>query len=364
MSYSDGSYDTDIQLLQGGNTLAVASGGIIGVDAGGLIDCSAGALKLPTKGVLNLDICGGFIITGNNIDTKANAAGYPASNTAPSLQRSNGATDKSLVLSWAASAVEEYQFATVPIPLDMDVTQPVTLKLLCNMGGSTDTPTFTAFAFEGVGGSTLGGATPALGPATGGQPNVVSLALTLTGYPNVLSVSITPGTHGTDAINLYAAWLEYTRKEMRVKLQTVMAGPAGIFHPGEHDFPDKQAHDLIAAGCAEAVEPARVNGTALERSHEERMLNCARGPRAGRQGHARQRQAVPGEQGLQDRRAQEVIVVSVQPRGKRWRSTWPRPKPRRHRARRRWSSRTARAGTSPTCARTRRRPTTTRPPTS
>lgn len=112
------------------------------------------------------------------------------------------------MLSWAASGVAEVQLPSVAIPPDCDVTQPVIFKCQAKMGGSTDTPVLTLAAFEGIGDTTRGGNTAALSNAL----QTLTVNLTLAGAPNFLNLSLTPGSHGTDALNLYAAWLEYTRK--------------------------------------------------------------------------------------------------------------------------------------------------------
>ena len=39
----------------------------------------------------------------------------------------------------------------------------------------------------------------------------------------------------------------------RVRLKTVLAGPAGTKQPGEHEFEDDVARDLIAGGYAEEL---------------------------------------------------------------------------------------------------------------
>ena len=39
----------------------------------------------------------------------------------------------------------------------------------------------------------------------------------------------------------------------RIKLKTLLAGPAGAKHPGEHVVTDEEAEALVDAGCAEIL---------------------------------------------------------------------------------------------------------------
>jgi hypothetical protein len=177
---------------------------------------------------IQLPLAEARILTSNAIDTKANAGGIGASNSAPTLAPTNGATDPSLVLSWAASGGQTVAWY-VTVPSNIGTSAP-TLQLLADMSGGTDTPTITVAAFQGVGGSNLGGATAALAPATASQPNLVSLALTaaLT-YPNMLAITLTPGAHTTNAVNLYGAWLEYSSASELVDLSASANNQIHVF---------------------------------------------------------------------------------------------------------------------------------------
>ena len=52
---------------------------------------------------------------------------------------------------------------------------------------------------------------------------------------------------------------------MKVKLKTIMAGPLGTYHPGEHDLDEATAKALIESGQAEAL-PCAWNAAALASS--------------------------------------------------------------------------------------------------
>lgn len=150
-------------------------------------------------------------LASNDTDVLANEGGMLAKNSDPLLERSNGATDKSVRVSWASASVKEIQLPVVTWPSDLDPTQPVIVKLLAGMkAASVNTPVIAVGAFEGVGGTNLGGNTAALSTTLA----VVSVSLTVVGYPGFISLSLTPGAHatGSNDVYLYGAWMEFARK--------------------------------------------------------------------------------------------------------------------------------------------------------
>jgi len=48
---------------------------------------------------------------------------------------------------------------------------------------------------------------------------------------------------------------------VRIKLLSLIAGPAGCFHPGVHDFPETMARELVATHHAELLPQAPAEGT-------------------------------------------------------------------------------------------------------
>ncbi len=158
-------------------------------------------------GAVPLNLSEFLIIATNDI---ANTA-HVSKNTDPILERANGATDKATRLSWASASVLEAAFGSIPWPADLDATAPVLVKIAAIMkSGSVDTPVIAVSAFEGIGGTNLGGNTGALSTTL----QVLSVSLTVTGYPGFISISLKPGTHGTSSNDayIYGVWLEYTRK--------------------------------------------------------------------------------------------------------------------------------------------------------
>jgi hypothetical protein len=168
-------------------------------------------------GFIPLDIDDWRLIGSSDIPVIAVASGNGgnmASDTSPKLRRVNAATDKCLRIEWANSTSIEI---TQPFlyPPNMDATQTYTLNFLIGKNTNTDaTCTFTADLFEGVGDTTRGGATAVLATAT-----VTQYTRTITptaGFPNFASVCLTPGTHTTDTIYMYAAWVTYACKLVSV----------------------------------------------------------------------------------------------------------------------------------------------------
>lgn len=129
------------------------------------------------------------------------------------------------VLSWAATKVIAAGLE-VRIPFDYDESQDVfELHLQAGMGGSTDTPGFTANAYNKRNGVAL---SADLGPYTaktrvGAVESTAALAVATTASKSIffklsgaklkggdtITFKITPGAHGTDAISAYAVWIKY-----------------------------------------------------------------------------------------------------------------------------------------------------------
>lgn len=175
------------------------------VTAGKLTDTLA-------KGFIPLDITSLRIIAANVIGNTTEGMLLDG-NTAPSLQRVNSATDKALRVIWAASSSIECQFPPVPKPPDMDGTVDLTVHLMIGKDTNTDnTVTVDVQMFDGVGDTEAGNATAALAAAALAEYSAAIAAADLAEHPGFINISLIPGTHTTDAIWLYAAWVEYARK--------------------------------------------------------------------------------------------------------------------------------------------------------
>jgi hypothetical protein len=161
-------------------------------------------------GHIPLDLTTARIISANAIQNTVEA-GVPDGNTSPSLARVNGATDKALRLAWAAAGVEEIQFAPIPLPADLDNSAPVEVHLMAGKDANANTVTIAVGAFFGVGDTNCGGNTPSI-PQALSEVKVSLAAADVAAHPGFLNVTLTPGAHAGDALYVYAAWLEYSRK--------------------------------------------------------------------------------------------------------------------------------------------------------
>lgn len=172
------------------------------------------AAKLSTTlktGYIPLPLTAFRLIATNDIAAKnATDGGLISLDTDPTLKRVNGATDKKLRLGWAATSIIEItqDFAYPP---DIDDTTTLTINVIAAMGGATDTPTIAVGYFENVGDTNAGGATAAVTGTSVAKYSRSIAAVDVGAIPAAASVSLTPGTHGTDALFIYGAWIEYTR---------------------------------------------------------------------------------------------------------------------------------------------------------
>ena len=180
-----------------------------------ILNANVTAAKLTATmqvGFIPLDITTLKIINTNAIGNTTEGL-FPDGNSAPLLARVNGATDKALRVSWVASASGEVQFAPVPKPPDMDGAAVATVHLMLAKDTNTDNAVAVAVGiFDGVGDTNAGGNTAALDTASLAEYSVTLAAADLAEHPGFLNIVLTPGTHTTDAIYLYAAWIEYARK--------------------------------------------------------------------------------------------------------------------------------------------------------
>ncbi len=167
------------------------------------------------KGFIPLPLSQFRVVSSNDIPNKNTTdGGHVAKDTDPLYERTNGATDKSLRLSWASASVIEIQAPTIVYPPDLDDSAPITVNVLAAMkSGSVDVPVIAVGYFEGVGDTNAGGNTAAL--STSIQQLTVDIAAADVGaYPKSASLTLKPGTHATASndVYVYGCWLTYTRK--------------------------------------------------------------------------------------------------------------------------------------------------------
>lgn len=180
-----------------------------------LVAANVTAAKLTATlatGFIPLDIGSLRIIAGDVIGNTSEGMLLDG-NTAPSFQRVNSATDKALRVIWGASSSVEVQFPPVPKPPDLNGAADLTVHLLVAKDTNTDnTVTVDVQVFDGVGDTECGAATAALATASLTEYSATVGLADLGEHPGFLNISLVPGTHTTDAIRLYAAWIEYARQ--------------------------------------------------------------------------------------------------------------------------------------------------------
>jgi hypothetical protein len=103
---------------------------------------------------------------------------------------------------------------SVPMPPDIDFSQPLLLKFLGAMGGATDTPTVTCESFYGVGDTKISDVSAAVTGTTVAEYTITIAAADLHGEVRKRegSFELTVGSHGTDTALIYAMWFEYTKR--------------------------------------------------------------------------------------------------------------------------------------------------------
>ncbi len=208
MSAQSDSQNVKVGIEQGGDTLFVKSGGTLRIEAGATVTDSRGD---AVKGFIPLSLADAREVVTNATVNAAGNGGLLASDTTPIFERVNAATDKALRLNWASSNVDEITWSFA-YPPDLDDTATLEVHVLAAMAGASDTPTLAVGYFEGVGDTNVGGATAAVTGTTVAEYSRTIAAADVGAAPNVASVSLVPGAHGTDALYIYAAWIEYTRK--------------------------------------------------------------------------------------------------------------------------------------------------------
>lgn len=213
-----------LETVNSGSTATIRVYHVPSPGSGSLAAGSIGTTQLAANGVtaakLTATLATGYLplplpswreIGSNDIINTAGDAGVLSKNTTPILERVNGATDKALRLAWAASNSDEITLGVVSPP-DLDDTAAVEVHILAAMAGATDTPVVAVGFFEGIGDTNAGGNTAAI-TGTGLAEYSVSIAHgDIAASPKPWAISLTPGAHTTDALYIYGAWIEYTRK--------------------------------------------------------------------------------------------------------------------------------------------------------
>lgn len=170
-------------------------------------------------GTLQGNLATGFIplplanwreVSANDIQNLASVGGLLASDSTPILEYTDGDTDSALRLRWAAGDANPI-VAQVPLPPDLDPDEDVELHLRAAMGGATDTPVISADSYFNEGDTKVEDDSAAVDGTTVAEYTITIAAADVPGGAQTLTVELTPGAHATDALHVYAIWLEYAR---------------------------------------------------------------------------------------------------------------------------------------------------------
>jgi len=145
----------------------------------------------------------------NAITNIAGNGGVLASDTTPIFQFTNGDTDSALRIHWAASNSDPIIFQ-VPLPPDLDEAAAVEVHLRAAMAGATDTPVIDADSYFNEGDTKVEDASAALS-ASVAELTISIAAADVPAGAQTFTCELTPGAHTTDALYVYAIWVEYTR---------------------------------------------------------------------------------------------------------------------------------------------------------
>lgn len=168
-----------------------------------------------TTGYVDLPLTSWREVVSNDIAALATAGttgsgGVLATDTTPTLEFVNGDTDSQIRILWAAGNAHALA-RQITLPPDVDLTQDIVLHFRGEMADSNDAPVLDVDSFFNEGDTKVEDATGVWGPS----PNDRTATIAAADIPSTavtLSVEITPGTHATDTMALYASWLTYTRK--------------------------------------------------------------------------------------------------------------------------------------------------------
>ena len=178
-----------------------------------LADTSVTAAKLTATmatGFIPLPLTQWREMGTNEIQNLAAHGGILAVDSTPILQFTNGDTDSAIRLSWVATDVKAITTQT-PLPPDLDVTGDVVLHMRAAMNNTNDTPVIDADSFFNEGDTKVSDASAAITGATVAEYTITIAAADVPAGAQTLSIEITPAAHGTDALYVYATWLEYVR---------------------------------------------------------------------------------------------------------------------------------------------------------
>lgn len=185
--------------------------------AAGLVGGGASGSVIPPQGIVPLSLAVARLVSGDYTGASslnlANIGGLLASDSTPAYTLSSISPYSAgqFAIKWAAGDESTIAWST-PKPADYDSAYPVTVKFRALTNGATDTPVMHLGFYESIGDSDIGGTSEAIQAASA----VLSIALASNPSDDgPWLLLFTPGSHGTDRLEMVEAWIEYTRTSER-----------------------------------------------------------------------------------------------------------------------------------------------------
>lgn len=167
-------------------------------------------ISQQAPGFHQFDLAAARIMASNDtIGVNATDGGLLSLDTTPDYKALTSAKEIGII--WAAANVEQVLLGQFVYPPDFDNASDLTVNFLAARS-ATDSPVLTVRYLEGINDTDIGGNTGTITASTIAEKSVTIAAAGLGAHPNVATVTVTPGTHGTATINVYGAWIEYVRK--------------------------------------------------------------------------------------------------------------------------------------------------------
>lgn len=146
----------------------------------------------------------------NDIQNLAAHGGEMAKDSTPIFEFTNGDADSALRLRWVASDSNAIALQAT-LPPDFDDTADLVIHLRAAMAGTTNTPVIDCDAFFNEGDTKVEDASAAITGTTVAEYTITIAAADIPAGAQTVSLELTPGAHTTDALYVYAIWLEYTK---------------------------------------------------------------------------------------------------------------------------------------------------------
>lgn len=164
----------------------------------------------PTQAHIDIPLFNWREVTSNNIPNIAALGGILANDTTPILEYTNGDTDSAIRLRWAAGNVDKIT-TQLALPADADEKNSISLTVRAAMAGATNAPVLTLDSFFNEGDTKVVDTSSAITGATVAEYFITIASADIPATARTMSIELTPGAHGTDALYVYGTWLSYSR---------------------------------------------------------------------------------------------------------------------------------------------------------